>query len=169
MAPKWELVPDRDLLSPNNLDRVRRACEKGPVFAWHYVYAGGGSGNLFVFNDFESYRKAVESSRRGDHFTVYSASQLAERAIPLEQARQLVAEAGEVVFVSASHAEVLSSPEEFETLPGPGVFFTIDMLDEDEQGVPIGTVSPGARKRIHAVADGKRSDDAGKTPPSGIY
>ena len=52
---------------------------------------------------------------------------------------------------------------------GEFMFFQVEMLDEDEAGVPIDSVSPGSRRRVHAVVDGKRPDEAGFTPASGPY
>ena len=52
---------------------------------------------------------------------------------------------------------------------GEFMFFFIQMLDEDWEGNPIGSVSPGASRRANAVVDGKRPNEAGLTPASGPY
>ena len=74
-------------------------------------------------------------------------------------------------------AGILEDPaEELEKSLGLGsgrcgefAFFLVDMLDEDEEGNPIGWVSPGAHRRVNAVVDGKRPNEAGLTPASGLY
>ena len=52
---------------------------------------------------------------------------------------------------------------------GELMVFLMDTLDEDEEGVPIVTVSCGERKRVNAVIDGKRPNEDGLTPVSGCY
>src|SRR5579871_685350 len=52
---------------------------------------------------------------------------------------------------------------------GELLFFLVETLDEDEEGKPIGAVSPGARRRVNALVDGKRPNEAGMTPASGVY
>ena len=52
---------------------------------------------------------------------------------------------------------------------GEILFFQISKLDEDEAGETITTVSAGSRRRVNALVDGKRPDEAGLTPASGPY
>jgi len=52
---------------------------------------------------------------------------------------------------------------------GEFMFFLLQMLDEDEGGNPITSVSTGAKRRVNAVVDGKRPNEAGLTPASGPY
>ena len=52
---------------------------------------------------------------------------------------------------------------------GELLFFPLEKLDEDEAGQPITTVSPGKRRRVNALVDGKRANDTGLTPSSGPY
>lgn len=52
---------------------------------------------------------------------------------------------------------------------GELLFFPVQMLDEDQDGNPISSVSPGANQRVNAVVDGKVPNEAGLTPASGPY
>ncbi len=202
----WSLDSTRDLLADANLGRVRAALTPGNViFGWHYFYAGGGSGKMFTFDDFESYREEVLKSRPGDHFTVYSLDRLLDRAIAragapsstdspaletcLGAVKEAVAGENEVAFVwrylDAATGSVrceadtlwdMSEPDwaEFHGVwrnhPGQLAFFLIETLDADQDGNPIETVSAiPPRRRIHAIADGKRPDERGFTPETGIY
>jgi hypothetical protein len=202
----WDSTPHRNLLLPENLERVRKEFENdGVVFGWHYYYAGGGSGTMFTFADYESYYKELAGSRPGDHFTVYSLDRLADRAIArvgaahsekpilldsrFAEVKKALEAGKEIAFVwrratAETHrvecaAGVLSGPaaEELDEALGarPGrsgeiTFFSIDTLDEDGAGAPIACVSAiGGRRRVNAVVDGKRPDEAGLTPASGPY
>jgi len=201
----WDSTPHRNLLLPENLERVRRELgSEGVIFGWHYYYAGGGSGSMFTFSDYESYYRELIKSRPGDHFTVYSADRIADRAMlrigaagsnqrisvdgRIVEVNNALAAGKEVVFLwrhtvaetgrIESHADTLSdvTGEELERSLGVRsgrcgefMFFLMDTLDEDEEGVPIGSVSSGWRKRVNAVVDGKRPDDSGLTPVSGPY
>ena len=78
----WESTPSRNLLLPENLELVRQALRNdGVVFGWHYYYAGGRSGEMFCFSNYDSYYQALLDSRPGDHFTVYSRTKLASKAL----------------------------------------------------------------------------------------
>ncbi len=204
----WDSTPYRNLLLPENLERVRQEfAHSGVIFGWHYYYAGGGSGTMFTFTDYESYHQELVRSRPGDHFTVYSLNTLADRAIvrigtassnqPIlidnrfVEVKNALAAGKEIAFVwrravpetgsIECDAGTLSDPteQELEQSLGLGLgsdrcgeftFFLIDTLDEDEEGVPIASVSvTGGRRRVHAVVDGKRPNEDGLTPPSGPY
>lgn len=70
MTP-WSLVPKRDLLTEENLERVGSALDSdGVVFGWCHVYGGGGAGGRFAFSDFATYRDKVRDSKPGDKFVV---------------------------------------------------------------------------------------------------
>jgi hypothetical protein len=202
---QWDNTPSRNLLLAENMELVRRELRNdGVVFGWHYYFAGGRSGEMFCFSDFDSYNQEVQNSRAGDHFTVYSRNQLAGKAMlrvgdvasdqPTPNARDLVeirnalTSGKEIVFVrSHKHRETGEieceagilwnlGEEELEqalgvgsSRPGEFLFFLVPMLNEDAQGIPIESVSPGARHRVHAVVDGKRPNEAGLTPASGPY
>jgi hypothetical protein len=177
----WDRTPARNLLGEENLASVRREFLPGNVvFGWHYYYAGGCSGDMFCFGDFESYHRALERSRPGDHFTVYSADRLTPLAITSAAAQEILAAGREIVAVwrrsnpdtgrIECNAETIEDYAELDSnRGGEYLFFLPEMLDEDEDGRPIESVSPGTRKRIHAIADGKRPDEDGLTPPSGPY
>ncbi|MBZ5608763.1 MAG: hypothetical protein LAP38_10920 [Acidobacteriia bacterium] len=200
----WDNSPQRNLLLPDNLERVRgELANGGVIFGWHYYYAGGGSGSMFTFLDYESYYQELIQSHPGDHFTVFSVDRIAERAmlrvgsadsnqpIVIDQrlagVKNALAASKEIAFVwrhrvpgtgrTECDAGILDqTDEELEQCldlrsgrSGEWVFFLMDMLDEDEEGVPIKGVSPGGRKRVHALVDGKRPNDAGLTPSSGPY
>ena len=202
----WDSTPHRNLLLLENLERVRKELENdGVVFGWHYYYAGGGSGTIFAFADYESYYQELIGSRPGDHFTVYSLDRLADRAIArvgaahserpilldsrFAEVKRALAAGKEVAFVwrrataepnrVECAADVMSGPAEEELAEalvtcsgrsGEIAFFLVDTLDEDEAGAPIASVSAlGERRRVNAVVDGKRPDEAGLTPASGPY
>jgi hypothetical protein len=52
---------------------------------------------------------------------------------------------------------------------GEFLFFLVETLNEDADGNLISSVSPGTRRRVNAVVDGKRPNEAGLTPASGAY
>jgi len=52
---------------------------------------------------------------------------------------------------------------------GELLFFLVQKLDEDEAGEVISGVSPGSRRRVNALLDGKRPNEEGMTPASGPY
>jgi len=52
---------------------------------------------------------------------------------------------------------------------GEYLFFLMETLDADVDGNTISSVSPGAQKRINALVDAKRPNEAGLTPVSGPY
>jgi len=52
---------------------------------------------------------------------------------------------------------------------GEFLFFLVETLNEDADGNLISSVSPGTRRRVNAVVDGKRPNEAGLTPESGAY
>jgi hypothetical protein len=201
----WDGTPSRNLLLPENLDLVRHELlNDGVVFGWHYYYAGGRSGDMFCFSDYESYYHRLSDSRPGDHFTVYSRNRLATKALcrlgdptsnrPILDAHDLVevknamAAGKEIVFLWC-HAQPetgridcdagtlwdLTEEELEESLrlrsgrSGEFLFFPVQMLDDDEDGNPISSVSSGAKTRVNAVVDGKRPNEAGLTPASGLY
>jgi hypothetical protein len=201
----WEDLRFRNLLLPENLDSVRREfANDGVIFGWHYYYAGGRSGDMFCFSDYESYYRELSQSRPGDHFIVYSRTILVNRAIlrigdvtsnqpisgvsGLADVQSALSAGKEVVYLwchklaetgrvecDAGILWDLTEQELHENLkldpgrPGELLFFLLEMLDEDEQGVPIQSVSPGTARRVNAVVDGKRPNEAGLTPASGPY
>lgn len=202
----WDNTPHRNLLSPENLERVRRQFGKeGVIFGWHYYYAGGGSGSMFAFSDYESYYQELIQSRPGDHFTVYSPDMLLDQAIArigsagsdqpiwiddrFAEVKNALAAGKEVAFLwrraapetgrIECDAGVLWDLAEGELEQSLGLrsgrcgeflFFLTDTLDEDQEGIPIASVSAtGGRRRVHAVVDGKRPNEAALMPASGPY
>lgn len=201
----WDDTPSRNLLLPQNLELVRQELSKdGVIFGWHHYYAGGGSGDMFCFSDYESYYQELSESRPGDHFTVYSRNKLMSKTLsrlgdlksnlPIPDAHGLVevkaalATGKEVVFLwcnappateriecDAGTLWDLTQEELEESLrlrsgrSGEFMFFLRETLDEDEEGNLISSVSAGAKRRVNAVVDGKRPNEAGLTPASGPY
>jgi hypothetical protein len=201
----WDNTPSRNLLLPQNLDLVRQELlNDGVVFGWHHYYAGGGSGDMFCFSDYESYYQKLSNSRPGDHFTVYSRNKLATKTLfrlgdltsdhpildthSLAEVKTALAAGREVVFLwchappgtgriacDAGTLWGLTEEELGESLrlrsgrSGEFMFFLLQMLDEDDDGNPISSVSTGEKRRVNAVVDGKRPNEAGLTPSSGPY
>jgi hypothetical protein len=186
---EWDATPNRNLLLAENLDPIRQEVASGStIFGWHYHYAGGRSGDTFAYTGFQAFYDELIKSHPGDHFTVYCLDRLAHVAMArrnsgeagsLDPVREALHASQEVVFVwrggptgTAAESGVLARWEEVEELcfrNGELVFFLMETLDLDENGVAVSSVSPGARRRVHALADGKRPNDAGYTPPSGVY
>ena len=200
----WDGTPSRNLLLPENLDLVRQELAGGGIiFGWHYYYAGGRSADMFCFSGYDAYYQALQNSRPGDHFTVYSRQKLLNKAIlrlgdpgsgqriasssPAEIENALT-RGEEIVFLWCQAPRATGSIEcevgvlrdlaeqEFadwlELQAGRGgelLFFTTGMLDQDEDGRPVSTVSPGAKRRVNALLDGKRPHESGLTPASGPY
>ncbi|MGA9672612.1 MAG: hypothetical protein WBQ94_25575 [Terracidiphilus sp.] len=67
-----------NLLSPETVAKVGNALEKGILCGLHAFYCAGGGPEPCAFVDLNSYICAVEKSRPGDRFTLWSVPKLAE-------------------------------------------------------------------------------------------
>jgi hypothetical protein len=77
MVPVWR-VDLNHLLSPNSIEAVRQALVEGLAVGVHAYFAGGCSPDACGFSNLTSYKIAVESSRPGDSFTIWSVPALAK-------------------------------------------------------------------------------------------
>lgn len=78
MPYAWSSEP-LNLLSPLLVTAVRDALNDGIVCGVHAFYCGGRGPEPCAFSDMDSYLRAVEQSRPGDRFTLWSVEALARR------------------------------------------------------------------------------------------
>ena len=189
MPHDWSAEP-LNLLSPEILTRVRTALEAGIVCGVQAFYCGGCGPEPCAFADLDAYLRAVEMSRPGDWFTLWSVPILADLDLLLIRKRE--APVSEDEFQKAKEwlnadlrREFLAvgcpangvPPEAnwgdygwFDRLQGlayrcapTGEFAVLpltDLLEENELGKWI--------PKLHLV-DAKRPNDRGEVPLGGTY
>jgi hypothetical protein len=87
MPHDWSAEP-LNLLSPEILTRVRTALEAGIVCGVQAFYCGGCGPEPCAFADLDAYVRAVEMSRPGDWFTLWSVPILADQDLLLIRKRE---------------------------------------------------------------------------------
>ena len=87
MAHDWSAEP-LNLLSPEVLTKVRGALDAGILCGVQAFYCGGRSPQPCAFADLDSYVHAVEKSRPGDWFTLWSVPMLAGQGLLLIQKKK---------------------------------------------------------------------------------
>ena len=205
---RWSGAEWRNVLSPENVERVRAAFEKphNLVFGNHFYYYAGSSPSEFVFTDLDTYLAVVEASRIGDHFTSFSLADVRHLAFAtfgspesdapidpsgdeLERLEHLLKSDADVTVVrrkvdpssDRTVGEVEGTCEldeeewqetlaEWRQLDGELLVFEDDVLEQDQDGVPVYSVgADGDRRRVHALVDARRPNAQGRTPLSGSY
>ncbi len=182
----WTREQGRNILSPENVRRVREAFEEphNVVFGYHYYYRGGCSPSEFVFADFDTYLAVVEASKPGDYFTGYSLASVRHLAFATFGALtsdEAIEPAGEDLLAVR---EILKSDVSVEfvgrKLDGDRLrclFEGVYRLDDEEveetlaewrelDGELILFRDDGARDTL---VDAKRPNACGRTPLSGAY
>ena len=82
MPHAWSAEP-WNLLSPELVSAVRRALEDGIICGVQAYYCAGHGPEPCAFSDLNSYLRAVEESRPGDWFTLWSVEALAKQSVLL--------------------------------------------------------------------------------------
>jgi hypothetical protein len=75
MPQEWSAQP-LNLLSPEVVASVRESLNEGIICGLHMFYAGGGGPEACAFSLLNSYLSAVEASRPGDWYTLWSVPSL---------------------------------------------------------------------------------------------
>ena len=180
----WTAKPP-NLLSPENLTKVRHALEAGIVCG---IHRGGGGPEPCAFADIASYLRAIDESRPGDWFTLWSVPMLAERGLLLIDKRQEPVAQHE--FQTAKNWLDGDPRREFlavgcpanggsaEAEWGDGDFFE-RIEDLAERYAPSGTFAVLALTKLQhddlsaipdlVLVDAKRPNDRGEVPFRGYY
>jgi len=86
MQHDWSSEP-ANLLSPDIVAKVSDALEAGILCGIHAFYCAGGGPEPCAFVDLNSYMVAIENSRPGDWFTLWSVPMLAQQSALLIRKR----------------------------------------------------------------------------------
>jgi hypothetical protein len=189
MPDDWSAEP-LNLLSPEILTRVRAALEAGVLCGVHAFYCGGCGPEPCAFVDLESYVHAVETSRPGDWFTLWSVPMLAHQNLLLIRKRE--APVTESEFQKVTEWLAADPSREFLAVgyPAKGVlpqatWGDYDWLDRlqalasrcartgELAVLPLSNLLEGHAvgrwiPKLHVV-DAKRPNDRGEVPLGGAY
>jgi hypothetical protein len=73
--PVW--TKDRpNILSPDNINKIRLACETGIIFGLHSYYYGGSAFSTWAYSRFDDFIEDVSRAKPGDYYEVWSAKEL---------------------------------------------------------------------------------------------
>lgn len=87
MAEYHVWTKDRpNILHPENIEKIRSALLKGPIWGHQYHFYGGCSRTSWAFADFLSFEGYLAASKPGDIYVVWSAAQLIEQKMALAYA-----------------------------------------------------------------------------------
>jgi hypothetical protein len=189
MPYDWSAEP-LNLLSPEIVTRVSAALDVGIICGVQAFYCGGHGPEPCAFADLNSYISAVENSRPGDWFTLWSVPMLADQGLlliwkhqakvtldELQKAEGWLAAKPQREFLAVGYPEKGIAPEArwgdhdwFDKLQDlalrcapAGEFAALpltDLLEENERGRWI--------PKLHLV-DGKRPNERGEVPLGGAY
>ena len=174
------------LLTPESLDLVRKALGKGLVFGFRSFYCGARGPDDVSFSDFDAYRAAIESSRPGDWFTLWSVP-IAQnsgsvllhkhardiKSVELEQIRAWLSENAMHEFFAVGRA----GPD----VPPTAASGDIDNFDDLQALVsgcsPAGEVAvvnlfrldSAAHRTERSLVNAKRPNRQGEVPLGGAY
>ncbi|HEU5198767.1 MAG TPA: hypothetical protein VFU32_03980 [Ktedonobacterales bacterium] len=134
--PFWVKDQSKNILAPENLDKIKDAAARGLIFGYHYRPHSGGGPNYWVFQTFDAFMELVAHSKPGDWYGVCSLSGLLE---------QKSAIAWSLCGETAEAGKLLFQPEELQSIrtyleKGPGKFpeiLTIYYLPNPPEGLQI--------------------------------
>jgi hypothetical protein len=189
MSHGWSTEP-LNLCSHETITLVRQAVKAGVLCGLRAFYGAGCSPEPCAFIDFDSYVRAVDHSRPGDWFTLWSLPMLAEHdSLPIWKQKAAITEIelGRVkawlnenptrefiavgipadsdppVAIWGDHDAIEDLLRLAHNCAGTGEFAVLPLTDLLTSG--------GHRKwtpRLHLV-DGKRPNDRGEVPLGGAY
>jgi hypothetical protein len=179
-----------NLLSKENLEKVRQALRLGIVCGLHAFYAGGGGPQACAFSDFDQYLDEVEKSAPGDWFTLWSVTDLAARGLLLIESHgtppstEVLAELEKFLRADAKH-EYMVVARIAEDKSMEAEYGDIDSYDDlvalarrcgsfsDLYVLPLSSLEDNGRDgrpySKHAVVDAKRANEQGEVPSGGPY
>ena len=83
----WQWDPSRNLLSPENLDRIKAALDTGPLFGFWYRAHSGGGPNYWFAQQFDQLMAETSRAKPGDLYVIWSLRELLGKGVTLAAAR----------------------------------------------------------------------------------
>jgi hypothetical protein len=83
----WQRDPSRNLLSPENVDRVKSALEAGPIFGYWYRVHGGFGPVYWFAQQFDQLMTETSRAKPGDLYVIWSLPVLLVKNLALAAAR----------------------------------------------------------------------------------